>query len=77
MIAFLFTPIGRYLAIAAVILAVVAGAYFKIRSDAVAEIEADSNAELLRRQSDAIRAGDNVDNSADGMRKPDPYLRKD
>lgn len=77
MIAFLFTPIGRYLAIAAVILAVVAGAYFKIRADAVAEIEAESNAELLRRQTDAIRAGDSVDNSPDGMRKPDPYLRKD
>ncbi len=60
MFSLLFTPLGRYLAIAALVVAILGGAYLKIRADAVAEIEAAATADALRRTSDAIRAGDLV-----------------
>lgn len=75
MIAFLFTPIGRYLAIAAILAAVLGGAYLKIRSDAVAELEAKSTADQLERNNDAIRAGDSVDVKPDRLRDADKYSR--
>jgi hypothetical protein len=71
----LFTPLGRYAAIAAVVLSVLFGAYLKIKSDAVAEVEVKATEDVLRRTENAINAGDAVDVSADGVRKPDAYTR--
>ena len=75
MIAFLLTPIGRYIATAVVIGSILFGLYLKIRADAVAEIEAAAQADALRRTQNAIRAGDSVDNSDNGLRKPDRNRR--
>jgi high-affinity K+ transport system ATPase subunit B len=71
----LFTPLGRYLAGAVAIVVVLGGVYFKIRADAIAEVEAAATADALRRTQDAIRAGDSVDVSPGGLRKPDGHNR--
>ena len=75
MIAFLLTPIGRYIAAGVVIIAVLFGVYLKIKSDAVAEMEAAAKADILRRTQNAVRAGDSVDNSDSGLLKPDRNRR--
>lgn len=75
MIALLFSPIGRYLAIGALALAILAGVYFKIRSDAQLELEAQAAADQIRRMNDAIRAGDSIDVRPDRLREPDKNLR--
>jgi hypothetical protein len=75
MIALLFSPIGRYLAIGALTLAILAGVYFKIRSDAELELEAQAAADQIRRMNDAIRAGDSIDVRPDRLREPDKNLR--
>jgi hypothetical protein len=67
----LFTPIGRYAFLAALILVVLGGAYLKIRADAVAEVEAAATADLLKRTEDAIRAGDSLKLTPDRVRDPD------
>ena len=71
----LFTPLGRYLAMAFVAVVVLSGVYFKIRADAIAEIEAKATADALRRVEHAISAGDAVDISPDGVRKSDGHRR--
>ena len=75
MIALLFSPLGRYLVIGGVVLAVLVGGYFKIRSDAQAEIEAEAQADALRRTQDALRAGDAIDIRPDRLREPDRNAR--
>jgi len=75
MIAFLFTPIGRYVAIGIIVFMVASGAYWKIRADAVAEIEAAAQADVLRRTQNALTAGDAVNTSIDKLREPDGNLR--
>ena len=75
MFSLLFTPIGRYAIIAIIVMLTVSGVYFKIRADAVAEIEAAAVADALRRTQDAIRAGDTVDVSPDGLLKSDGHKR--
>ena len=75
MIAFLFTPVGRYVAIGIIVFMAAAGAYWKIRADAVAEIEAAAQADVLRRTQNALTAGDAVNTSIDKLREPDGNLR--
>lgn len=75
MIALLFSPIGRYALVAVVIGSVIIGAYWKIRSDAVAEIEAQATSDALRRTQDALRAGDALQLSGDRLRDPDRNSR--
>jgi high-affinity K+ transport system ATPase subunit B len=67
----LFTPIGRYAFIAALILVVLGSVYFKIKADAVAEIEAAATADVLKRTQNAVRAGDALNLSPDRLREPD------
>ena len=64
---------SRSIAVAAVI--VLSGVYFKIRADAIAEVEAQATADALRRTQDAIRNGDAVDTSPDGLLKSDGHRR--
>ena len=71
MFSLLFTPIGRYAFIAALILVVLGSVYFKIRADAVAEIEAAATADVLKRTQDALRAGDSIKLTPDRVREPD------
>ena len=67
----LFTPLGRYILVGGVILFLAAGAYFKIRADAVAEIEAAATADALRRTENAIAAGDAVSKFPNRVRDAD------
>jgi len=71
----LFTPVGRYLAMAVAVVVVLGGVYFKIRADAIAEIEAKATADALRRVENAVRAGDAVDVTPDGLLKSDGHKR--
>jgi hypothetical protein len=75
MISLLFSPIGRYAIIGIVVLVTLSGIYLKIRSDAVAEIEAKATSDVLRRTQDAIRAGDAVDTSPDRLLQSDGHRR--
>lgn len=75
MIAFLFSPIGRYVAIGLLVFMVLGGVYAKIRADAVAEIEAAATADAIRRMQNAVNAGDRVDVSPDGLLKSDGHKR--
>lgn len=75
MFSLLFTPIGRYLAAAVLIVVTLGGVYFKIRADAIAEVEAAATADVLRRTQNAVRAGDAIDTSPDGLLKSDGHRR--
>ena len=75
MFSLLFTPVGRYLAMAVAVVVVLGGVYFKIRADAIAEIEAKATADALKRVEHAITAGDAVDVTPDGLLKSDQYKR--
>ena len=79
MIAFPLTPIGRYVAIAAIVIVALFGVYYKISSDAVSAYQAKETAQSLERVDEAIKAGDRVDaidSSPDGLRSPDAFERK-
>lgn len=75
MFSLLFTPFGRYFAIASTVILLLFSAYVKIRSDAVAEVEAAATADALRRTRDAVRAGDALNVSPDRLRDADKYAR--
>lgn len=75
MIPFLLTPIGRYIAIIAIIVMVLGGIYYKIRADAVAEIQAEAQADVLRRTQNAIHAGDSVADDPAKLRERDKHQR--
>ena len=75
MFSLLFTPVGRYLAMAVAVVVVLGGVYFKIRSDAIAEVEAAATKDALRRVENAVRAGDAVDVTPDGLLKSDGHRR--
>jgi|APCry1669189534_1035231.scaffolds.fasta_scaffold34336_3 hypothetical protein len=75
MIAFFLTPIGRYLAIAIIAIAVLGGVYYNIRSSAVAEYEAKATQDALQRTDDAIAAGDAVARDPAGVRDDDKFER--
>ena len=75
MIALLFSPIGRYAAIALVVVVALGGVYVKIRADAVAEIEAAATTDALRRVQDAVTAGDNANIGPERLLETDGHRR--
>jgi len=75
MIPFLFTPIGRYVAIAIIVVMALTGVYYKIRADAIAEVEAAAQADVLRRTQNAIHAGDSVADDPAKLRERDKHQR--
>lgn len=75
MIPFLFTPIGKYLALGAIVIALAGGLYWKIRSDAIANERARQQQIELERIRDAIRAGDAVNVDPGRLRDPDRFNR--
>lgn len=75
MFSLLLTPLGRYAIIAAVGLALLGYGVHKIREEAVAEVEVRATEDVLRRTENAINAGDAVNTSPDGVRRPDAYRR--
>ena len=75
MIPFLYTPLGRYVALGAIAVAVAGGLYWKIRSDTLAYAEARRAQIELERVRNAIRAGDAVDVDPGSLRNPDRFNR--
>ena len=75
MIPFLFTPLGRYLALGAMVVVLAGGLYWKIRADAVAQERARLQQIELERIRDAIRAGDAVNVDPGRLRDPDRFNR--
>ena len=75
MFSLLFTPLGRYAIFGMLALVLTTCVYFKIRSDAIAEVEAAAAADVLRRTQNAVNAGDSVDTSPDGLLKSDGHRR--
>lgn len=75
MIAFLLTPLGRYVVIAAAIIVAVAGVYVKIRADAVSQVEAKATTDALKRVQDAIAAGDAAAVAPDRLLDDDGHRR--
>ena len=71
----LFTPVGRYAVIGVIIVMTLTGVYYKIRADAVAEVEAAATADVLRRTRNAVDASDAVNISPDRVRDPDQHRR--
>jgi hypothetical protein len=73
----IISPIGRLIAIGALIMAISVGAYVKIRSDAVRQHEAKQAQRDLWKLKNAIDARDNVYRSgSDGLLEDDGYRRK-
>ena len=75
MFSLLFTPLGRYAIMGVIIVMTLTGVYYKIRRDAVAEIEAAATADVLRRTRNAVDAADALDLSPDRVRNPDQHRR--
>ena len=71
----LFTPVGRYVAIGVAIFVILGGVYYKIRSDAIAEVEAAATTDAIRRMENAVRAGDNVGIGPDRLLQNDGHRR--
>ena len=71
----LLTPVGRYAVMAFIAIVVLSGVYYKIRRDAVAEVEAAATADVLRRTRNAVGASDALDLSPDRVRDPDKHRR--
>ena len=77
MIPFLFTPVSRYIAILILVLSISGGVYLKIRADAVQEMEAAANEEVLRRTINALRNSDNIANNPERVRELDKNYCRD
>jgi hypothetical protein len=75
MIGLLFSPLGRYIAIGGIVILAIGAAYVKIRSDAIAEIQAKATQDALRRVQDAINAGDNAAVSPERLLENDGHRR--
>jgi hypothetical protein len=71
----LLTPVGRYVVFGLAAVVLVFSTYMKIRSDAIAGVEAAATADALRRTENAITAGDAVDTSPNGLLKSDGFKR--
>jgi len=74
-LSFLLSQTGRYIVVGMLVLGLTGSVIYKIRADAIAAVEAKATADALRRAQNAIRAGDAVDTSADGLLKSDGYRR--
>jgi hypothetical protein len=75
MIGLLFSPLGRYILLGGVVIVIIGSAYLKIRSDAIAEIQAAATADALKRVQNAITAGDNAVISPDRLFENDGHRR--
>lgn len=75
MIGLLFSPLGRYILIGGVILVALTGVYFKIRADAVEDMKAKAQADIIERTKDALDAANSVNLSPDRLRDSDGHRR--
>ena len=75
MIAFLLTPVAKYVAATFVVVMLFGAVYVKISSDAVRKAAAQSTIDALKRTQDAIAAGDSVDVSPERLLENDGNRR--
>lgn len=71
----LFSPIGRYIAIAVAGITLIAGVYMKVKSDARSEFRNEITQDALKRVENAVRSGDNVNADPERLRDPDRACR--
>lgn len=75
MIALLFTPLGRYIAIGGVLLLTLFGVYLKVKKDAIADMKAKAQADIIERTKDALDAASSVDLNPERLRESDGHRR--
>ena len=75
MISLLFTPLGRYITIGGVLVFTLFGAYLKIRADAVEDMRAKAQADIIERTKDALDAASSVDLNPERLRESDGHRR--
>lgn len=75
MIGLLFSPLGRYIVIGGVVFMVLAGVYFKIRADAVEDMKAKAQADIIERTKDALDAASAVNLTPERLRESDGHRR--
>jgi hypothetical protein len=75
MIALLFSPLGRYIAIGGVIFVALFGIYLKIRADAVEDMKAKAQADIIERTKDALDAANSVNLNPERLRDSDGHRR--
>jgi hypothetical protein len=75
MIGLLFSPLGRYITIGGLVLAALFGVYLKIRADAVEDMKAKAQADIIERTKDALDAANSVNLSPDRLRDTDGHRR--
>jgi len=75
MIPLFFTPLGRYITIGGGILVVLFGVYLKIRADAVEDIKAKAQADIIERTKDALDAANAVNLNPERLRDTDGNRR--
>jgi len=75
MIGLLFSPLGRYLLIGGVILMALGGVYLKIRADAIEDMKARAQADIIERTKDALDAASSVNLSPERLRESDGHRR--
>jgi len=75
MIGLLFSPLGRYIVIGGVVFIALAGVYFKIRADAVEDMKAKAQADIIERTKDALDAANSVNLAPERLRESDGHRR--
>ena len=75
MIGLLFSPLGRYIVIGGVLLVALTGVYFKIRADAVEDMKAKAQADIIERTKDALDAANSVNLTPERLRESDGHRR--
>jgi hypothetical protein len=75
MIGLLFSPLGRYIVIGGMILVALTGVYFKIRADAVEDMKAKAQADIIERTKDALDAANSVNLTPERLRESDGHRR--
>lgn len=75
MIAWLLSPVGRFLASVGAVLAAIAAVYAKGRADGATELENEAVKDALGRTQDAVSAGDAVSSDPDRLRESDGHRR--
>ena len=75
MIPLFFTPLGRYITISGGILVILVGIYLKIRADAVEDIKAKAQADIIERTKDALDAANAVNLNPERLRDTDGNRR--
>ena len=75
MIGLLFSPLGRYLLIGGAVIMALGGVYLKIRADAIEDMKAKAQADIIERTKDALDAASSVNLSPERLRESDGHRR--